>query len=251
MRVTTAFKRLLDLDGVTVTGVDFGAAEVVVTVKLRSKRLHCPKCSFSTRARYDFRDVSSTWRHLDLGHWRLEVHADLRRLGCPAHGVITEGVPFARAGARFTRDLEDLVGWLATTMDKTALCRLVRIDWKTVGRVIERVMATEMDPARLDKLFSIGVDEVSWRKGQSYVTLVSDHATGKFVWGEEGRDAATLDGFFAELGKERSEKITSISMDMGPAYAKSAKKHATKAVICWDPLRGTLHKGSYVGALVM
>ncbi|EQD47901.1 IS1557, transposase, partial [mine drainage metagenome] len=62
-----------------------------------------------------------------------EVKADLRRLSCPTHGVITEGVPFARASSHFSRDFENLVGWLATTMDKTALCRLVRIDWDSVG----------------------------------------------------------------------------------------------------------------------
>jgi transposase len=237
VRVTTAFKRLLDLSGVTVAEVDFQAAKVVVTVKLRGRRLRCPDCEFTTRARYDTRPVASSWRHLDLGAWRLEVRAVLRRLACPTHGVRTEGVPFTRAGSRFTRDFEDLVGWLATTMDKTALRRLVRIDWDTVGRIIERVMATGLDPGRLDGLFVVGVDEVSWRKGHSYLTLVSNNATGKFVWGQEGKDTATLDWFFDELGPERSEAIEAMSMDMGPAYEKSARKpgHATKAVICYDP----------------
>ena len=237
MRVTTAFKRLLDLPGVTVTDVDFSEVRVVVTVKLRQRRLRCPECSFTTMARYDSRPVLSSWRHLDLGRWRLEVRASLRRIECPTHGVRTEGVPFARLGARFTRDFENLVGWLATTMDKTAIRRLLRVDWDSVGRIIERVMATELDPHRLDKLFSIGVDEVSWRKGHSYITLVSNHQTGKFVWGAEGKDSATLDGFFAELGKERSEAIGAISMDMGPAFEKSARTegHATKAIICYDP----------------
>jgi transposase len=237
VRVTTAFKRLLDLPGVTVTDVDFQPAKVVVTLKLRRRHLCCPECSFTTRARYDSRPVLSSWRHLDLGHWRLEVRATLRRLTCPTHGVRTEAVPFARAGARFTRDFEDLVGWLATTMDKTALCRLVRVDWDSVGRIVERVMATELDPHRLERLFSIGVDEVSWRKGHSYITLVSNHQTGRFVWGAEGKDSATLDTFFDEIGKERSEAITAISMDMGPAFEKSARAdgHATKAIICYDP----------------
>ncbi len=237
MRVTTAFKRLMDLSGVTVTEVVFEAARVVVTVKMRSAKLRCPECGFTTRSRYDARPVVSTWRHLDLGPWRLEVRASLRRLVCPIHGVRTQGVPFARAGSRFTRDFEDLIGWLATTMDKTALCRLVRIDWDTVGRIIERVMATGLDKRRLDNLFVAGVDEVSWRKGHSYVTLVSNHATGKFVWGKEGKDTDTLDCFFDELGPERSAAITAMSMDMGPAYESSAKKegHAVNAVICYDP----------------
>ncbi len=140
MRVTTVFKRLMDLPGVTVTDVDFQPTTVVVTVKLRSRKLRCPACEFTTHARYDTRPVSSFWRHLDLGTWRLEVRARLRRLSCPAHGVVTEGVPFARAGSHFTRDFEDLVGFLATTADKTTICRLVRIDWDTVGRIITRVM---------------------------------------------------------------------------------------------------------------
>jgi transposase len=97
-------------------------------------------------------------------------------------------VPFARAGSRFTRDFEDLVGWLATTMDKTALRRLVRIDWDTAGRIIERVIATGLDPKRLDDLFVLGADEVSWRKGHSYLTLVSNNTTGRFVWGKAGKD---------------------------------------------------------------
>jgi transposase len=237
VRDTTVFKRLMDLPGVTVTDVDFQLTKVVVTVRLRSRKLLCPACGFTTRARYDTRPVSSVWRHLDFGRWRIEVRASLRRIDCPTHGARTEGVPFARSGSRFTRDFEDLVGWLATTMDKTALCRLVRIDWDTTGRIIERVMVDGLDPNRLDDLFVCGVDEVSWRKGHSYLTLVSNNGTGKFVWGAEGKDTATLDSFFAELGNERSEAITAMSMDMGPSFEKSARKpgHATKAVICFDP----------------
>ena len=237
MRVTTAFKRLLDLPGVTVTDVDFQQLRVVVSLKLTRRHLACPECSFVSRARYDSRPVRSSWRHLDLGRWRLDVRASLRRIECPTHGVRTEAVPFARPGARFTRDFENLVGWLATTMDKTAICRLLRVDWDSVGRIVERVVATELDPRRLENLYSIGVDEVSWRKGHSYMTLVSNHQTGKFVWGAEGKDSATLDAFFDEIGSETSEAIAAISMDMGPAFEKSARTqgHATKAIICYDP----------------
>ena len=235
MRVTTAFKRLLALPGVHVTDVDIGQTTVVVTVALRRRRLKCPECEHSTRARYDSRPVDSRWRHLDLGVWRLEIRARLRRLRCPTHGVRTEGVPFARCDATFTGDFEALVAWLATRMDKTAICRLVRINWRTVGRIIERVVADELDPGRLDGLFEIGVDEISWRKHHNYLTLVADHRSGKVVWGAEGRDAKTLDGFFDELGPDRSAQLTAVSMDMGPAFAKSVRAHAEQATICLDP----------------
>jgi len=237
VRVTTAFSRLLRLPGVWVRHVAFEPDRVVVTVALRRRRLVCPECGFSTVGRYDRRPVPSVWRHLDLGAWRLEIRAELRRLVCPTHGVRREAVPFAQPGSYHTHDFEDLVGWLATTMDKTAVCRLVRIDWDTVGRIITRVMDDGLDPDRLEDLFDIGVDEVSWTKRHNYLTLVSDHRRAKIVWGHEGRDTATLDGFFTELGTKRAERIEAVSMDMSAGYAKSVAKpgHASNAVICYDP----------------
>ncbi|MGH9122443.1 MAG: ISL3 family transposase, partial [Acidimicrobiales bacterium] len=132
---------------------------------------------------------------------------------------------------------EDLVAYLATTADKTTIARLVRIDWATVGRIIARVMDDALDPNRLNDLFEIGVDEVSWRKRHNYITLVTNHQRNQAVWAAPGRDTKTLDGFFAELGPERCEAITAVSMDMSAGYAKSVVKpgHATAAVICYDP----------------
>ncbi|HZL05418.1 MAG TPA: helix-turn-helix domain-containing protein, partial [Coriobacteriia bacterium] len=187
MRVTSALSRLLDLSGVWVRSVSFEPGRVVVTVALRRRRLQCPKCSYSTRHRENRQRHQSVWRHLDLGVWRLEVCANLRRLGCPEHGVHVEGVPFARDGARFTRDFEDLVAWLATKTDKTATCRLTRIDWQTIGRIIERVGEERIDADRLDELFEVSIDEVAWRKGHRYLTLVGDHRRRCVVWGCEGK----------------------------------------------------------------
>ena len=236
MRVTTAFKRLLRLDGVNVTDVAFGVATITVTVALRRRRLLCPHCGHKTRFRYDTRPCSSRWRHLDLGVWRVQVEATLRRLRCPTHGVVVEAVPFARPGAHLTRDFDDLVAWLATRMDKTSIARLCRVSWRTVGRACERVVATELDPGRLDGLFRIGVDEISWRKHHKYLTLVVDHDRGVVVWGAKGRDAKTLDQFFEELGAERSAAIEAVSLDLGPAYIKSvtAEGHAPQAIVCAD-----------------
>jgi len=42
--------------------VVFEAARVVVTVKLRTLKLCCPACGFTTRSRYDARPVASSWR---------------------------------------------------------------------------------------------------------------------------------------------------------------------------------------------
>ena len=265
MRVCSAFSRLLGLDGVWVRSVSFQHDRVRVSVALRRRRLHCPKCSYSTRHRENKQHHDSVWRHLDLGRWRLEVHARLRRLRCPEHGVHVEGVPFARGGARFTRDFEDLVAWLATKTDKTATTRLTRIDWQTIGRVIERVGAELIDADRLSDLFEISIDEVAWRKGHRYLTLIADHRRRCVVWGTEGKGQAAADELFADLDHdtpcrdaddaqaaeivkapadadadaddqvgERAGQLTAVSMDMTGGYAKSVRRHAPQAVICID-----------------
>jgi transposase len=199
VRITAAFSRLLDLPGVWVRNVRFEPDRVVVTVALRRKMLVCPKCSYSTWHRESHQHHDSVWRHLDLGVWRLEIRARLRRLRCPEHGVHVEGVPFARYRARFTRDFDDLVAWLATKTDQTATCKLVRIDWETVGRIIDRV-GDELLPAdRLSNLFQISIDEVAWRKGHSYLTLIGDHHESCVVWGTDGKGKAAADAFFDAL----------------------------------------------------
>jgi transposase len=183
---------LLDLSGITVVDVSFvGTSAVNVDVALRRRRLVCPLCPFSTRARYDTRPVTSTWRHLDFGRWQVLVRARLRRLACPQHGVRVEAIPFARARSGFTRDFEDLVAYLATKTDKTTITRLSRVDWDTVGRICERVVADGLDPTRLDGLVNIGVDEVSWRRHHRYLTLVADHTGKKIVWGAREYTAIT------------------------------------------------------------
>ena len=200
---------------------------VVVHVAVRRTTLVCPKCSFATMARENEQDHDSVWRHLDLGVWRLEVHARLRRLRCPEHGVHVEGVPFARDGARFTRDLEHLIAWLMTQTDRTAVCRLVRIDWETVGRIIKRV-GDELLPAdRLGELFEISIDEVAWRQGHRDLTLIGDHRESCVVWGTEGKGQAASDAFFQALdpppedpstraGQRSWEPVPLIMVSFGP-----------------------------------
>jgi transposase len=75
-----------------------------------------------------------------------------------------EQVPFARHRSGFTRDFEQLVAWLASRANRTTITRLVRIDWDTIGRIISRVKADELDRDRLENLFEIVVDEVSWKR---------------------------------------------------------------------------------------
>jgi transposase len=239
VRATTVFNRLLRLVGVWVTAVEFVDTDrvVFVDVRLRRRRLECPYCGWTTTAQHNWQPRPSTWRALDFGVWQVLVRAQLRRLACrPCRRVVVEAVPFARHRSRFVRDFEDLVAWLATTMDKTAITRLCRINWRTVGAIIERVVTDELDDARLDDLFDIGADEIAYRKQHHYLTLIADHDTATIVWTGTGRDSDALTRFFDELGPDRAAQLQAISIDMSAAYLKAIREHEhVDATVCFDP----------------
>ena len=142
MRATSLVKQMLGLRSVTVIEVLVRPHELLVKLMLTRSRLVCPKCSYTTRSCYDTRTLDSRWRHLDIGTHQTWLSCQLRRLRCPTHGVITEGVPFARpvGESRFTRDFEHLVAWACAKMDKTTVTKLLRVAWRTVGTICERVV---------------------------------------------------------------------------------------------------------------
>jgi transposase len=233
VRITTVFNKLLSLQGAFVREVRFQPDAVVVTVARRGRRHRCPQCSFSTHARYD--SHVATWRHIALGKWRVLIRAKVSRLVCPRHGVLTETVPWAAPEAGFTLDFEDLVAWLAREMNKTAVTRLAHIAWLTVGSIIARVVGRKLDADRLEQLYVIGIDEVSYRKGHKYLSVIADHRSGDPAWIAEGRSRETVGKFFDELGPERSEKVAIVTMDMCAAYVEEVKARAPNAQIAFDP----------------
>jgi transposase len=234
VRVSTAFNRLLRLEGASVTGVSFAEEGIVVQVRLRRRRRVCSCCGQIVAATHD--SARRRWRHLDLGGVRCFVEATLRRVSCPDCGVRVEAVPFARSGARHTRAFDELVACLAQQMAKTPLCRLLRVGWATVGGICARVLAERLGPERFQGLRRIGIDEVSYRRGHRYLTLVVDHDSGRVVWASEGaRAKESLDGFLAALGPERAAAIEAVSLDMAPGYNQAIGERLPQAQICIDP----------------
>lgn len=234
MRVTTAFNKMLGIVGASVASVTFAPEGIVVGLRRRRRRPTCP-CGWRGRGIYDRR--VRRWRHLDLAGTRCWLEAEIRRLECRRCArVRTEEVPWARPGARHSRDLQDVVAFMAQRMDKTTITKLLRISWEAVAKVVIDVVAESLDATRLEGLYRIGVDEVSYRKGHRYLTVVANHdAGGAVVWAKEGKDADTLRAFYDELGEDRCAALEAVSLDMGGAYKAATDDKAGGARQCVDP----------------
>ncbi|WP_407660056.1 ISL3 family transposase [Hyalangium gracile] len=230
--VEEVLRRLLGVKALVVRGAQFEPHGVEVQVRPRQRRARCGECGRPSPG-YDT-SASRLWRHLSLGRTAFWLRYAPRRVLCREHGVKVERVPWAAHGSHFTYEFDELTAWLAQRMDKTATCRLMGINWRTVGTVVQRVVQARLDSSRLEELYIIGVDELSFRRHHEYVTVVVDHLKKRVVWVAEGKGEKTLQKFFDELGPERSQALTHVSMDLGAAYQAAVEARAPQAQKVFD-----------------
>ncbi|MCA1698724.1 MAG: ISL3 family transposase, partial [Actinobacteria bacterium] len=208
----------------------------VVSVRPGSREKH--RCGVCGRRcpREDSGEGRRRWRALDLGTTFAYLEADAPRVYCKHHRVVVAAVPWARHDSRFTVAFEDQCCWLAVNTSKKAVAELMRVTWRTVGSICERVAAEQV--AQRDLLAGlkrVGIDDFSHRKGHRYLTVVVDHDTGRLVWAAPGRDRKTVEKFLDLLGAKRCEQIELVSCDMAESIASAVSERCSNAVRCVDP----------------
>jgi transposase len=225
------------IEGVREETRDDGERVIVVLARLRRRRSRrglCGRCGRLSPG-HDAGAGRRRWRSLDQGTTRAYIEADAPRVACKVHGPTVAEVPWARHDVGFTRDFDDQVAWLAVHSSKKAIVELMRIAWRTVGSIVERVSAdarARRDP--LDGLRRIGIDEISYRRGHRYLTVVVDHDTGRLVWAAPGRTKAVVASFFNELGRSRTLKIRLVSADAAHWIGDVVRSRCLNAKLTMD-----------------
>src|SRR3954447_4112081 len=235
VRGIRVWARLLGLARVVVEDVLLDGDAVVVCVRPRaSERGRCGICRRRC-ARYDWGEGRRRWRALDLGVVFAYVEAEAPRVTCRRHGVVVAAVPWARHGSWFTTAFEDQAAWLAVHASASAVAALMRTSWRAVGGICRR--GAEEAGGRRDvfaELRRIGVDEISIRRGQRYLTVVIDHDSGRLIWAAPGRDRTTVETFLARLGEDRCAELELVSCDMAEWITRPIAAYCPNAEVCLD-----------------
>ncbi|QNN51167.1 ISL3 family transposase [Nocardioides mesophilus] len=238
MQNATLWRALLGVEKTVIESVEYDEDELRLIAHVRARaraRARCGRCQRRSSA-YDRGEGRRRWRALDLGTIQVFLEADAPRVNCSVHGPTVAAVPWARHDAGHTLAFDEQVAWLATQCSKTAITELMRIAWRTVGAIITRVWAdVEAVHDRFAGLRRIGIDEISYKRGQKYLTVVVDHDSGRLVWAAPGREKATLEQFFDALGEERCAQITHVSADGADWISAVVANRCPNAVRCADP----------------
>jgi transposase len=214
-----------------------GGGEVVVVASVRvakRRRLRCPRCLRACPG-YDRGDGRRRWRGLDLGSTQVFLEAEAPRVRCRQHGVIVAAVPWARHDSPFTAAFEDQTVWLAAHTAASTVAELMRSSWRAVVGMVTRVVAEARGKTdRLSGLAKIAIDEKAYRKGQRYLTVVTDLDTGRVVWAAKGRSQASVEAFFTALGTDRAAELTHVACDGADWIHPVVTAKAPQAVLCLD-----------------
>jgi len=207
--------------------------EVWLRMRVR-RRGRCGRCG-TLAAFYDQGGGERRWRHVDVGFATCELVADARRVDCPDCGPTVAAVPWARHDSAFTRAFEDLVVHDAIVGNKQAAADRYGISWRAVNNACVRVATEALGRVDLlDGLIAIAIDEVKYKKGQRYLTVVCDHFTGKVIWAAKGRSKATVGEFFDALGTERAARLEFVTCDGAEWIRTVLAQRAPDATVCLD-----------------
>lgn len=221
----------LDMAGKRVEiGLEWGQGQEVL----------CPECG--QRCGLADHAPERTWRHLDTMQFETLIRARTPRSRCPQHGVKTVAVPWAESGSRFTLLFERFaIEVLLACRSLTQAADLLGLDWDAVQRIMDRAVQRGLKRRELEGLAHVGIDEKSFRSGQSYIALLTDLDGSRVLEVVEGCDQKTAEALWLSLPEEQRRRIVAVALDMAPAFIAASRVAVPQAALVHDKFHIAKH----------
>jgi len=205
-----------------------------LSVKPHKNGCKCPICGRRGEIKSILREAR-TWRDVRVGLWTVIFLYCPKEIICPTHGRVQEEIPWAAPHARATFRVEYLVLVYSKLMTQKAAADLLAMPTSTFSDLLHRTIARLRDGHRIRGLKAIGIDEVSYRKGHKYVTVVYDLERGCVVWVGKGKARATINHFFkTELSDYQRKHIECASCDTSATFIGAIEHHCPNAKLVLD-----------------
>jgi len=241
MRLETCIRKGLGLKAHRVRAVEEEDGQLVAHIEwVETRPLICGNCSRRTWKIHSLQK-SREWRDLRVRDQDLVLRYRPRRVRCPACGPRVEHLPWAHKWQRVTRALSRALAELSRKLTWKETAAHFGVNWKTVAVAVKRAVEWGLKHRPWKPLQVIGIDEVSRRKGQRYLTLVYDLIRRRLVWIGEDRDTTTMEKFFQWLGPRRGRSIQVVCCDMWAVYVEAVKTKLPWATLVFDRFHVVQH----------
>jgi transposase len=188
-----------------------------------------------------------SWRHLDTMQFETVIRARVPRSDCPDHGVKTMRVPWAAPSGRFTLLFERFaIEVLFACASVSQACELLSIGWDAAHEIMRRAVERGLSRRQLEGLKYLGLDEKSFQRGHSYITLLSDLEGGRVLEVVEERTQEAADQLWGALTAEQKKEVEAVAVDMWEPFIRSVEQHLLEA----DVVHDKFHVSKYLNEAV-
>lgn len=231
-----------------VAGVDFDAAGRKLTIRVdfaAGSRFLVP----GVGGEHPVHDtVPKRYRHLNFFQHECFLDVRVPRVRLPDGGVRQVEPDWAGKLSGFTLLFEALVLTLCQQMTFAAAGRLVGETRHRVAAICERYVELALAQADFSAVQELAIDETSRARGHDYITLAADAMQRRVLAVAEGRSVETVETLAGELaaGGCVPDQVTSVSIDMSPAFIKGCGEAFPNARITFDKFHVVWHASTAV-----
>jgi len=204
-------------------------------VPRRNRKTICSCCD-QPAPLYDRMKKERRFEFIPLWGYRVFLVYLMRRVDCTRCGVKVEQVPWARGKRELTDTYQQFLAHWGKKLSWKEVAVSFRTSWEKVFQAVEYIVEWGLEHRDLSGVTAIGVDEIAWRKGHNYLTMVYqiDADNTRLLWIGKERTIKTLLRFFRFFGKGRSQELKYVCSDMWCPYIKVIKKKAGQALHILD-----------------
>lgn len=206
-------------------------------VKIRPRRGSRPVCAGCGRRgpQYD-RLLPRRFQFVPL--WGLAVCFvyRMRRVNCRRCGVRVERVPWGDGRCHLTRTYRWFLAAWARRLAWQEVASVFHTSWQSVFRSVRYAVLWGIVHREWGSIEALGIDEIAWRKGHKYLTLVYqiDEGCKRLLWIDRERTEETLERFFQVLPEQVAAQIRFVCSDLWKPYLTVVAEFAGQAVHVLD-----------------
>ena len=223
--------------------------EIIIEIGIKSRKNSTGICSQCGELGTCY-DHLKTRRYEFIPIWGIQVYFIYapRRIDCMTDGATVEKLPWVDGKHHITNTFRIFLANWAKKLSWKETAESFNVSWESVFRSVKYVVGYGLENRDLKNIIAIGIDEIKYKIGHKYLTLVYqiDEGMRRLIYVGKDRTSKSLLRFFSEFGIERSSQLKFICTDMWKAYLKVIERKASQALNILDRFHIKKHMNNAV-----